>query len=282
MNKSKIIFITMILNLIVAIMKLVAGILFSFSSLIADSVQSFIDFATDITSFIANKIGKRRANKLFPFGYGQIYYLSNLLTGILLFIIGIFILYQFFFFEGEFFPTPQIFIILVVILILKGIVVYLLNHYGKYLKSELMIESSKESAADFVSTCVVLIISILVLFEKYLPSFINIDKIGSLGIAIYVFYVSIKIMIANTKGVLLNTDENEKITDDIRKELSKFQDIKLESIKLVRMSKYYSLFLKVKADDNMTIKEYITIERQIKKHLKAKDKEIRFVDIEPV
>ena len=145
-----------------------------------------------------------------------------------------------------------------------------------------MIESSKESAADFVSTCVVLIISILVLFEKYLPSFINIDKIGSLGIAIYVFYVSIKIMIANTKGVLLNTDENEKITDDIRKELSKFQDIKLESIKLVRMSKYYSLFLKVKADDNMTIKEYITIERQIKKHLKAKDKEIRFVDIEPV
>ena len=74
----------------------------------------------------------------------------------------------------------------------------------------------------------------------------------------------------------------ESLSDDIRKELSKFQDIKLESIKLVRMSKYYSLFLKVKADDNMTIKEYITIERQIKKHLKAKDKEIRFVDIEPV
>ena len=81
MKENKIIIITTIFNLIVAILKLSFGILFSFSTLISDSVQSFIDFITDITSLIANKIGKRRANKTYPFGYGQIYYIANLFTG---------------------------------------------------------------------------------------------------------------------------------------------------------------------------------------------------------
>ena len=102
MKENKIIIITVVLNFVVAVLKLVSGLAFSFSTLIADSIQSFIDFITDITSLIANKIGKRRANKTYPFGYGQIYYLANLFTGFLLFLIGIFILYQFFFFNAKF------------------------------------------------------------------------------------------------------------------------------------------------------------------------------------
>ena len=69
MTENKVIIITMIFNFIIAVMKFSLGIIFSFSTLIADSIQSFIDFITDITSLIANKIGKRRANKTYPFGY---------------------------------------------------------------------------------------------------------------------------------------------------------------------------------------------------------------------
>ena len=57
MKEKKIIIITMILNLIVATIKLTSGIFFSFTTLIADSIQSFIDFVTDVTSIIVNKIG---------------------------------------------------------------------------------------------------------------------------------------------------------------------------------------------------------------------------------
>ena len=91
LKENKIIIITAFFNLIVAILKLTAGLVFTFSTLIADSIQSFIDFFTDITSIIANKVGKRRANKTYPFGYGQVYYLANLFTGFMLFLIGIFL-----------------------------------------------------------------------------------------------------------------------------------------------------------------------------------------------
>lgn len=282
MNENKIIIITTIFNLIVAILKLISGIAFSFSTLIADSIQSFMDFITDITSLVANKIGKRRANKTYPFGYGQVYYIANLFTGFLLFLIGIFILYQFFYFKGKFTPNLTLTIVILVVLILKLIVVNLLQYYGKKFKNELMIEASKESKADFISTCVVLVVMIFTFFEKYIPSYINIDKIGSLGMAIYVFCTAIKMIISNIRGILTNDEENSEIKEDIVNELKKFEKLQVKKVKIIKMSNYYSVFLQVSADEKLTIKEYLAIEKKVKSHLKSHDRAIRFIDIEPV
>ena len=282
MKDNKIILITTVLNFIVAVFKLVVGLVFSFSTLIADSIQSFIDFITDITSIIANKIGKRRANKTYPFGYGQVYYLSNLFTGVMLFLIGVFILYQFFIFDAKFTPNFKILLFLLIILLLKSIVVFLLKHYGKSYKSELMIESAIESKADFISTCVVLAVLLISFFESYIPSFINVDKIGSLGMAIYVFYTSIKMIVLNIKGILANDEENTELKEEIETNFKDFPKLKLKKVKVIKMSSYYSVFLQVKVDENISIKKYIELEKKLKSQLKSKNKLIRFLDIEPV
>jgi len=280
LKENKIIIITAFLNLAVACLKLVSGITFSFSTLISDSIQSFIDFFTDITSIIANKVGKRRANKTYPFGYGQVYYLANLFTGFLLFLIGIFILYQFFFFSGHFEPSTSIAIVLVIVLFLKMIVIKLLQQYGKKYKSELMIEASKESKADFISTCVVLIVLILSFFEKYIPDFINVDKIGSLGMAIYVFYTSIKMVVSNIRGMLTNDEENNEIKEEIENQLKNFNNLQFKKVKAIKMSTYYSIFLQVRVDENITIKEYLFLEKKVKSQLKEANRLIRYIDIE--
>lgn len=282
MKENKIILITTILNFIVAVFKLTVGLAFSFSTLIADSIQSFIDFITDITSIIANKIGKRRANKTYPFGYGQVYYLSNLFTGVMLFLIGVFILFQFFIFDAKFTPNFRILTFLLIILLLKSIVVFLLKHYGKSYKSELMIESAKESKADFISTCVVLAVLLISFFESYIPSFINVDKIGSLGMAIYVFYTSIKMIVLNIKGILANDEENTELKEEIETNFKDFLKLKLKKVKVIKMSSYYSVFLQVKVDENISIKKYIELEKKLKSQLKSKNRLIRFIDIEPV
>lgn len=231
MKENKVIITTTIFNFIVAILKLFSGIIFSFSTLIADSVQSFIDFITDIMILIVNKIGKRRANINYPFVYGQIYYIANLFTGFLLFLIGLFILYQFFFFKGKFKPNLTLIIILCIILFLKFIVIMLLQYYGKKFKSELIIESYKESKADFISTCVISIIMIISFFEKYIPSYINIDKIGCFGMAFYVFYISIKMVISNMRGILTNDEENNEIREMILNELKRMENLKIKKLK---------------------------------------------------
>lgn len=282
MKENKIIIITTILNFIVAVLKFISGLAFSFSTLIADSIQSFIDFITDITSLIANKVGKRRANKTYPFGYGQVYYLANLFTGFLLFLIGLFIVYGFFHFHSPFIPSIKIAIVLLIVLILKSIVVFLLRKYGKTYKSELMIEASKESNADLISTLVVLGVLIIAFFEKYIPSYINIDKLGSLGMAVYVFYTSIKMMASNIRGMLTTDVENTELKEKIENELKDFPKFQLNKVKIIKMSAYYSVFLQIKVTENMSIKKYIALEKKLKSQLKSKNKLIRFIDIEPV
>ena len=281
MRERRVIILTSIINLLVASIKLILGLLFSFSTLVADSIQSFIDYFTDITSLIANKIGKRRANKTYPFGYGQVYYLSNLLTGILLFLIGVFIVYQVFTSKSVFEPNLHILLFLLLVLLLKLIVIILLKKHGKTTKNELLLESYKESLTDFISTCIVIIVLILSYFEKYIPEFINIDKIGSFLMALYVFYTSIKMIISNIGGILVNDKENIDIKEDIIKELESFKQIEIINMRIIKMSNYYSVFLKIDVDNNLKIKDFLRLERRIIKKLKDSNRLIRFIDIEP-
>ena len=280
MKEKQLIILTAVLNFISASIKLTIGIVFSFSTLIADSIQSFLDFLTDIISLLANKIGRRRANKTYPFGYGQVYSLSNLFTGILLFLIGLFIVYQTITFNNEFVPNMFILFALLLVLALKGLAIFLIQRYVNSTKSELLIESYKESKADFISTCVVMLVLILTYFKEYIPNFINIDKIGSICMAVYIFYTSFKIILSNVRGILTNDEGNDELKDNIRKELEQFKKVHIVNIKIIKMSYYYTVFLQIDVNNNIKLKDLLKIERKIKKHLKHFNKLIKYIDIE--
>ena len=282
MKENRIIIITMLLNLLIACIKLIFGIMFQFSTLLADAIQSFMDFITDVTSIITNKIGKRRANHNYPFGYGQAYSLSNIFTGFLLFLIGLFILLELFIFESHYVPNIKVFIILFLILGLKSVVVYFLVHFGKRFKNQFMLEAANESRADLVSTIVVILVSIIMLFNKYIPDFIDVDKIGSIGMIIYIFYVSIKMMLVNISSLLTHTENNEEIKEQISEIIKTHKNVELKDIELIRMYTYYHIIIKVHVSDSLTIKKFLILENKLKKEIRSKVKEIKFIDIEPV
>ena len=280
MKEKKVLITTALLNFITATSKLTLGIVFSFGTLIADSVQSFLDFLTDIISIVVNKIGKRRANKTYPFGYGQVYYLSNLLTGVLLFLMGLLIVYQIFAFNNTFKPNIFLLIALLLVLIVKGIVIKILQNHLNNAKNELLVESYKESKADFISTCVVIVLLIIAFFEEYIPGNINVDKIGSICMAIYIFYTSVKIIISNIRGILTNDEGNDALKEEIKKEFDKYKEFNIIDIKIIKMSYYYNIFLKINVKENIRIKEFIKIEKKIKKDIKSFNKLIKYIDIE--
>ena len=249
--------------------------------MIADSIQSFIDFFTDVVSLVVNKIGKRRANKTYPFGYGQVFYLSNLLTGLLLFLIGVFIIYQVCMSHDIFIPNIKILLSLIGVLLIKSLVIILLQIFTKNSKNELMVESYRESCADFLSTCVVMVVLILSFFDKYLNIPFSIDKLGSLIMAIYVFYISIKMIASNVHGILINDEDNEELKEEIVKELNCFKNIHIKNIRVIKISYYYSVFLELDVDDNIKIRDFLRLERKVKKHIKSVNSLIKFIDVEP-
>ena len=100
--------------------------------------------------------------------------------------------------------------------------------------------------------------------------------------AIYVFYTSIKMIVSNVQGILINDEHNDEIKEDIIKELELFKDLRIKNLKIIKMSSYYSVFLQIDVDDNLKIKDFLKIEKKIKQHIKSTNKLIKYIDIEPL
>ena len=89
-------------------------------------------------------------------------------------------------------------------------------------------------------------------------------------------------IVLNIKGILANDEENTELKEEIETNFKDFPKLKLKKVKVIKMSSYYSVFLQVKVDENISIKKYIELEKKLKSQLKSKNRLIRFIDIEPV
>ena len=278
-KENNILTLTMILNLLITIIKLSSGLIFNFSSLIADSLHSFSDFITDIMANIANKIGNKRATKKHPFGYGMIENISNFIIGIVLFLLATYILIESFN-SKEITIKPIIFIILITTIILKLIIVFILYTKGKKLKSSTLIASAKESSTDLISSVIVLIVSILLLFKEQYPILKYADSIGSIIISIIIYKISINIIKENIEYLLGVNEDNTEIITKIKEIINKNKKIKDSSINLMKIGKYYNLYLTIKLDTNITLKQLFNLENKLKKEIKSAKLKIRFIEIE--
>lgn len=278
-KETNILTLSMILNLLITIIKLSSGLIFNFSSLIADSLHSFSDFITDIIANIANKIGNKRATKKHPFGYGMIENISNFIIGIVLFLLATYILIESFT-PKEISIKPIILIILIITIILKLIIVFILYTKGKKMKSSTLIASAKESSTDLISSVIVLIVSILLLFKEQYPILKYADSIGSIIISIIIYKISINIIKENIEYLLGTNEDNNEIIIKIKEIINKNKKIKDSSITLMKIGNYYNLYLTIKLDTNITLKQLFNLEKKLKKDIRKAKLNIRFIEIE--
>lgn len=280
MKKVKLImYIGMFLNFIVALIKLVSGIMFNFSSLIADSLQSMFDFITDIIVMFASKVGDKRANKRHPFGYGTIENIANLFIGFILILLAIFILIRGFI-SGESEVNLTIFIILIVTLVVKLFTVLLLWFSGKRYKNNSLILSVKESFVDMLATVIVLVVSVLMLFKDNVNIFRYADKVGSLVISLMIIKVAYSMIKVNIDYLLGSNEENEEIGNKIKDIMDDYNVIKDNEFKLIRIGDYYTLYLTIELDDSITLRRIMNLEDKLKKKIKSFIKDIKYIQIE--
>jgi cation diffusion facilitator family transporter len=78
-----------LLNLVLGVMKVLAGWLFHSQSLLADGVHSLSDLATDAMVLFAAKHGSREADEEHPYGHGRIETLATVALGVALILVAI-------------------------------------------------------------------------------------------------------------------------------------------------------------------------------------------------
>lgn len=270
-KEGQVLYFSILINLIVSILKLVGGFIYGSLTLIADSYYTICDFITDIIALVSSKISKRRANKKFPFGFGRVEYISQMIIGFLIFSFGIFTIFNSFNSHIQI-PNLNIIYVIIYVIFLKTLSSNYLYQVGKKNRSQVLIASSKESFIDVVSSIIVLFI---VLVGQFIPI---IDIVGSFSIGILIIWTGIKIVIDNVI-YLVGEDENDAtIKTDIEKIVNNYPNFVYSDSSLIKNGSYYQTSIEIAVNDKLSVKELIKSENKIKKEIKKLKYQIKFID----
>lgn len=267
MNKEfKVLVFSMIMNLLISIIKIVGGIYFQFGSLLADGMQTFSDFVTDIVSFIGAKFSKKRPTKSHPFGFGKMEYITNLVVGFLLFSLAIFIIINGYMSPWHI-PSLSVLWILVIAFVLKGISIYFLYSVGKKINSQLLITSYSESKMDLYASSGVMLATILLQFSESIIIFRSIDMIVGFIIGFMVLKTSWDILRENSLNLIGKVEDNSELYKKIEDFLLDIKGVEKVKMYLIRYGKYYKIQLMIEMDSKLTLRQVTRLEEKIKREL---------------
>lgn len=270
---------SMINNLLIGIIKIIGGLFFNLTSLFADGLHTFSDFITDIISFIGSKISRKKPTKVHPFGFGKVEYLTNLFVGIIILILGLFIIFNSFGKKVEI-PPLSVLYLLIIVFVLKLIAIIIMHKVGTKLNSQVLITSTEESKADLYSTIGVFIITILLQFMNKYPFLKYADLIGTVIIGFMVLEISFKIIISNSLSIIGEVETKGESVDKIKDFLKKYKNIDDMKIELIKYGAYYKMNLELELNPKLSLRQITNLENKIKKEIvKHRSLKVKYVEI---
>ena len=270
---------SMINNLVISIIKIGGGIFFKLGSLLADGMHTFSDFITDIVCLMGAKISRKKPTKYHPFGFGRVEYLTNLFVGIVLLLLGIYIVISSF--NKEFIVPPlNVLILLSIVFLLKLIAICLMHKVGDTINSQVLITSVRESMADLYSTIGVITITILLQFSNKIEILKYSDIVGSILIGIIVLKTAFTIIIDNSLSLIGEVEEDDEKLNKIYEFIKNEKGVKDLDFSLIKYGSYYKLQLNLELDSKLNLRQVSKIEDKLKKDImRHRSLKIKYVTI---
>ena len=201
------------MNLFLAILKIVAGMIAHAHAVMMDGVNSLSDMTASLISILSSVISGRRGNRKHPFGYGRMEYLGSLLITMIILYIGITAIIdavQSILNPHE--PPAYTALTLAVMLAsLAGKLVYgfFMRKQGKRLKSDALIMSGVDSMGDALIS-----VGILAAMALYSLTGVDIEHYVCIVISLLIIWTGIE-MIRDCGTKVLGTRPDP----ELRKEL---------------------------------------------------------------
>lgn len=174
------------INLLLTVVQIVAGLLSSSLSLIADGIHNLSDASSLLIALFAEKISLKKPTEDFNFGYGRSKIIAAFINSLLLLSVAIFIIYEVY----ERFSTPvQIdgwtVIITATIALVIDLLTAKLTHGGS--EKDINLRAAFiHNLVDAFSSLLVIISGALILFFEFYWS----DLLASLLITVFIIYNS--------------------------------------------------------------------------------------------
>ena len=270
-----------VINIVLALLKIISGNIFKSVSLISDGLNSLSDLITNILVIIGLKVGENPEDKEHPFGHGKIESVFSVIIGTFIMITAFDIIKEnitgLFQLKGKVITSPMPVIITVIVIIIKVFQLIFMKNNTKDYRGALINSLLEDYKADIVIS-----ISVLmgILLSRINPVF---DVFVGISVAIYIMYSGYNLIKDN--ALILLDSQDEELLENVRKDLSEFDEIEnAHDFRMTTSGKNIYLFIDVRMDKSLTIDEAHEITNKISKFIKHKYKNIKRVLIhaEPV
>ena len=270
-------------NIILALLKIMAGKIFYSMSLLSDGLNSLSDLITNVLVIVGLKVGSNPEDKEHPFGHGKIESVFSVIIGTFIMITAFELIKDNF--SKLISPSSEnnlnITVIPIVVTILAILIkIFQLSFMKKRAKkyNNSLINSL---LADY-NTDIVISASVLIglSLSRIHPVF---DTIVGFIVSIYIIKSGYELIKENSL-ILLDSQDDELI-EKIRSEILRFKEIEnAHDFRMTTSGKDIYVFADVRMDKNKTIEEAHDITNKISKRIKHKYKNIKrlLIHIEPV
>ena len=271
------------INIVLAVLKIVAGKIFYSMSLLSDGLNSLSDLITNVLVIVGLKVGSNPEDKEHPFGHGKIESVFSVIIGTFIMITAFELIKDNFSklisFSGEnnlnvtFIPI----VITVLAVLIKIFQLAFMKKRAKKYNNALI-----NSLLTDYKTDIVISISVLagLLLSKIHLAF---DTVVGFIVSIYIVKSDYELIKEN--ALILLDSQDDELIERIRSEILRFEEIEnAHDFRMTTSGKDIYMFVDVRMDKNKTIEEAHDITNKISKKIKHKYKNIKrlLIHIEPV
>ena len=199
-------------NLLLALGKLAAGLVFGSIAIVADALNNFSDASSSVISLLGFKLASKPADDDHPYGHARYEYLAGLAVAVMVLLIGVELAQSS---VGKILdPTPVAFS-LVTVGVLAGSILGKLwlaafnRTVGGRIRSATLIAAAADSRNDVISTSAVLAAMVL----SHLTH-LELDGWMGLGVAVFILYSGVT-LVRDTLDPLLGAAPDAALTQHI-------------------------------------------------------------------
>ncbi len=211
-----------VVNVILAIIKLIIGYMISSISVIADGFNNLTDSASSIITLVGFKLSSMPPDKEHPYGHGRVEYISALIVAFLVMLVG----FQFIISSVKKIMNPVAiefqlipFLILAVSIISKIWLAHFNKKVGREINSKSLVASGVDAMGDVLTTSVV-VVSIFVSQFTSLP----LDGFIGLVVSLLIIYAGYN-LVKDTISPLIGEAPSRELMQDINREVMSYDYI---------------------------------------------------------
>lgn len=273
----KVTLIGVLVNIILIVLKLIAGTLGHSQALIVDAVHSMSDLFTDAMVLIGLRVGEKAPDESHPFGHARIETLVSALIGLALIGTAIYLgvksafnIYQ----QTEYHPTTLALIGAATSVAFKEALYHYTVRTGRRIKSQLIVANAWHQRSDALSSVAVLLGVAGTLIR---PSWHILDSFAALLVSFFIVKVGLDIL-GNSLREFTDTAPKPEVLSEIRLHIQDVEGVlDMHDLRVRTSGGLYQTEVHIVVDGLLTVKEGHRIARAVESSLEEKMKDLHSV-----